>query len=111
MAGEYRNSATVVYYEMPVLESVPRLLRGLVLKKIGESVPEPARDRFLPVLDHEANWKNTAGFVKADDAYVLVVDGGGAVTWKMEGRASPAAMSKVMQQVERTRDAMAQSAR
>jgi len=100
LTGEYRTSATVVYYEMPVLESVPHLLRGFVLKQIQKSVPEPGRSRFIPILDHEADWKKASGFVKPDDAYVLVVDAEGDVAWKTEGGATDAAVAEVLRRVD-----------
>ena len=100
LAGDYRESTRVVYYEMPVLESVPRLLRSWVLKKIRDQVPEREQARFLPLLDHESDWKKVAGYGKADEAYVLIVDAGGAVRGKVEGTASDAAYAEVRRRVE-----------
>ena len=100
LAGDYRDSGGVIYYEMPVLASVPRLVRGLVLGKIKGSVPVRAQGRFLPVLDHEAEWKTVAGYGAADDAYVLVVDGGGVVRYRTEGAATDAAYGEVKRRVE-----------
>jgi hypothetical protein len=98
LADDPQRPAGLAYYELPVLESVPRLLRGLVLKKIKESVSQNGQAHFLPVLDHEAEWKQAAGFSKADDAYVLVVDGNGAVRWRMEGPPTDAAYAEVKRQ-------------
>ena len=108
---EYRSSASVAYYEMPVLESVPRVLRGFVLKQIEKSVPQPAKSWFIPVLDHEADWRKTAGYVKADDAYVLVVDSAGTIAWKTEGKVSNAALAETMRQVERIRGTSVQASK
>lgn len=88
LESDYQGSNTVTYYAMAELGSVPRWLRGWVTKKIKDSVPEAAQRRFLPVFDHEADWKATTGFSKADDAYVLVVDGSGTVRWRTEGTAN-----------------------
>ncbi len=100
LAADYRDSNAVVYYEMPVLESVPKLLRGWVLKKIGDSVPDRAKPRFLPVVDHEKEWKTAAGYKSADDAYVLVVDGSGIVRETFAGAASDDKYAQVKRQVE-----------
>ncbi len=99
LAVDYRGSSTVTYYEMAALASVPRFLRGLVLKKIKDDVPQPAQERFLPVFDHEADWKSATGFSKADDAYVLVVNGNGTVRWRTAGIASDAAYAEVKRRV------------
>ena len=85
LAWEYRDSNRVIYYEMPVLAGVPKLLRGWVLKKVSEGVPERAKSRCLPVLDHEADWKAAAGYAKDEDAYILLVDSAGRVTWRTQG--------------------------
>ncbi len=95
LAGDYRGSETVIYFEMPVLESVPRILRGFVTKKMGESVPDRAKNTFLPVLDHEADWKVATGFKKSDVAYVVVVDGAGVVHGRVSGPASDATFGEV----------------
>jgi len=100
---EYNGSGTVAYYEMSVLESVPGLLRGFVVKKIGESMPDVAKSHFLPVLDHEKEWKATAGFKASDDAYVLVVDGTGAVRGRVQGTATDANVAEMKRQLDGVR--------
>ena len=97
LAGEYRDSPTIVYYEMPVIAAVPRLLRGWVLKKLNEGVPDRAKSHCLPVLDHEAEWKHVAGFAHDEDAYVLVVDEAGTVLWKTEGSLTDSRLAEVKQ--------------
>ena len=87
LAAEYRDSPTVLYYEMPVLAGVPKLLRAWVLKKVAAGVPDRAKARCLPVFDHEADWKAASGFARDEDAYVLLVDGTGKVIWRTEGSA------------------------
>lgn len=85
LAADYRDSPSVLYYEMPVLASVPRLVRGLVIRQIKASVPERAQPRFVPLLDKEQEWRSAAHFDKANEAYVLLVDGKGLIQWQTEG--------------------------
>ena len=100
LARDYRDSSKVIYYEMPQLAGVPRLVRGWVVKKIAAEVPDRAKARFLPLFDHEAEWRAVAGYGAADDAYVLVLDGGGAVRYRTEGAATDAAYGEVKRRVE-----------
>ena len=100
LAGEYRGSPTVLYYEMPVLASVPRLLRGFVVRAMKATVPERAQSRFVPLMANEAAWRALVHYSNADDAYVLVVDGNGRVRWVTKGSATDAAMSAVKQHIE-----------
>ncbi len=82
LAADFGDSPTVLYYEMPVLTGVPHFLQGIVLEKIRKDVPPPAQPRFVPILDHEKEWKAVTGEGtrgREDDAYLLVVDGAGNV--------------------------------
>ena len=74
LAESYRNSDSVMYYQMPVLESVPKLIRGMVTKSIKSGVPEAEQPHFLPVFTGEAEWRKVARYANSDDAYVVVVD-------------------------------------
>ncbi len=107
LAADYRDSPTVVYYEMPVLASVPGMLRGLVVRSMKSSVPQRAQARFVPITDKEAAWRNIAHYGQAEDAYLLVVDGQGDVAWQTQGQPTDAAYGALKQQVEtlRTRTA------
>jgi hypothetical protein len=84
-ANDYRNSPTVVYYSLPVLAGAPGFLRGMIARKIKDSVSVPAQPRFVPILDHEAEWKAIAGFSKQQpdsEAYLVLVDGSGQVRYR-----------------------------
>jgi hypothetical protein len=81
-----------VAFEMPMLASVPRLLRGYVAGRIKSDLPRSIWPSFLPVTDHEADWKRLAGFADShpDDAYLLLVDETGTVRWRTAGTATDA---------------------
>jgi len=100
---DYNGSTAVSYYEISVLEAVPGILRGYVVKKISESVPDVAKSHFLPVVDHEKEWKAAAGFKPSDDVYVLVVDGAGVVRARVFGIASDANFAELKRQVDAVR--------
>ncbi len=104
LADDAERPAGLEFYEMPVLESVPRLLRGWVTKKIKESVSARGQAHFLPVEDHEAEWKRVAGFRAADDAYVLVVDGNGVVRWRTQGGLTDQAYAEMKRQAAKARE-------
>ncbi len=87
LAADYRSSPTVLYYEMPVLAGVPKFLRGAVLGKIKKDVPARAQPRFVPIVDHEDEWKSAVGFDRPDDAYLLLVDGSGTIRSHMAAAA------------------------
>lgn len=110
LADDYRNSPTVLYYEMPVLAAVPRFLRGVVMGKIKKDVPPRDQPRFVPIVDHEAEWRSAVGFGKqdtghpagADDAYLLVVDGFGTIRFRT---AAPAPTDQTYAELKRRLEA------
>jgi hypothetical protein len=99
LAANYAESGGVVYYEMPVLESVPKLIRGMVVKSIRSGAPEAEQQHLMPVFSDEAEWKKIARFANADDAYVLVVDGDGRVRWQTSGKVTDAGFAALKEQV------------
>ena len=103
LAADYRDADRVIYYEMPMLASVPRLLRGWVVKKIAAELPDRAKARFLPLYDHEAEWRAAAAYASPNDAYILVVDSAGAVRFRFEGDATDTAYAEVKKRINETR--------
>ncbi len=103
LADDFQDSANVRYYELSMLGSVPKFLRGFVLRKIAADVPDRAKPHFLSIDEHEAEWRSVTGFHKPEDAYVLVVDGGGQVCWKGEGPATEAMYQQVKEQLQAIR--------
>jgi hypothetical protein len=104
LAADYRMSPTVVYYQLPVLAGAPGFLRGMIVKKIKETVSAPAQPRFVPIFDREDEWKAAAGFVKAsgdDKAYLIVVDSAGTIRYRLAtGAPTPQTYADLKQQIE-----------
>ncbi|HEY6412574.1 MAG TPA: hypothetical protein VIX42_02735 [Edaphobacter sp.] len=103
VAANYRETHEVMYYQMPVLASVPKLIRSMVVKSIRSSVPETEQTHFLPVFSDEAEWRKIARYANVDDAYVLVVDGDGRVRWQASGKATDAEFAALKEQVDALR--------
>lgn len=100
LEADYQSSSAVVFYQLPVLASAPGMIRGLIVRSMKSSIPEGAQSRFVPVLDHEAEWRTVTHYEKPDDPYVLVVDGQGEVVWQTQGKVTDAAYAELKQQVE-----------
>jgi len=100
LTAEYGQSAGVMYFEVPMLAGAPKMLRGMIVKSMGKSVPEAERPHFLPMMEGEAAWRAVAHYDKPDDAYVLLVDSTGMVHWQTEGDATDSAYAGLKQQVE-----------
>lgn len=72
-------------YQLPVLEDVPRLFRGMVISGIRKGVPENKRDHFVPILQGEAELKRLVDYKEADDAYLVILDRAGNIAQQIHG--------------------------
>lgn len=97
---DYFYSPDVLYFEMPVLESVPRLLRGAVLRSIKSNVSIRSQPHFAPLTTDEVRWRSLVHYRNPNDAYVLVVDGNGLVQALVEGEPTDASYQELKRRVE-----------
>jgi hypothetical protein len=72
-------------YQLPVLEDVPRLFRGMVISGIKKGVPENKRDHFVPILQNEAELKKFVQYREPDDAYLAVLSRTGNIVEQSHG--------------------------
>jgi hypothetical protein len=85
------KDAGVVFYQLPMLESVPRMIRGMVTRSIRNDTAPEMKEHMLPIFEKEKEWKSLVKFSAADDAYLLVLDGQGKVAWFGNGIWTPEA--------------------
>lgn len=100
LAADYGPSAGATYFEVAMLAGAPGILRGMIEKKIGASLPEAERAHFLPLTENEAGWRAAAHYAKPDEAYLLLVDGAGVVRWQTQGDATDAAYAELKKKLE-----------
>ena len=91
LAADYGSDSHVAYYQLPVLAGAPSLIRPVILRGMRKDVPAYLHSRFVPIYDHEEDWKKLVNFSGADDAYVLVTSPDGHVLWQTHGPLSDAA--------------------
>ena len=103
LATDYYDSPGVLYYEMPMLASVPRFMRGFVQGRIKASVSDRGKPHFLPLTEDEATWRALTHYSAPDDPYILLVDGKGTIRWQTQGPPSDATYAALKQQVDALR--------
>jgi hypothetical protein len=97
-AWSLRVSNQLPTWSVSVLEDVPRLMRGMVTHAIKSSIPKEQHERFLLVYHNEKKLKQATGFDKQDDAYLVVVDAGGAIKWRYHGAVTDDAVKQLTAQ-------------
>ncbi len=84
-----------VCFNVMVLESVPRLLRGMVSGSIRSGMPAALRDRSILVYQGEAEWRRRLNVSSDQYACVAVLDAGGRVRAMGHGPFSEAAYAAI----------------
>jgi hypothetical protein len=72
-------------YQLPVLEDVPRIFRGMVISGIRKGVAESKRDLFVPILQGETDLKKLVHYQDLDDAYLVILDRAGNIVGQVHG--------------------------
>ncbi len=97
---DYFYSSNVFYFELPVLEAVPRLLRGAVLHSIKSEVSALSQPHFAPLTADEQHWRALVHYTRPDDAYVLLIDHTGRVEAQFQGQPTDASYQELKRRVE-----------
>jgi len=79
----------LTWYQLPVIAGAPGFLRPLIMRAMRAGLTRALQQHFVPIADHEADWKLAAGYQASDppkdDAYVLAVDEKGQIVTKWHG--------------------------
>jgi hypothetical protein len=81
LAKETGTDDPVHTFRVIMLESVPRLVRGMAVAGIRSGVPAADRNRTILVYKDEDSWKKRLAVTNDKYAYVILVDGKGRVGW------------------------------
>ncbi len=57
----------------------------MIVHGMRKDVPAAEHPHFVPLYDHEDNWKKTVGFSAPDDPYILVASPDGHALWQTHG--------------------------
>ena len=95
LSAEYSKNNRVEIYQLPVLEDVPRFVRGMVISGIRKGTPESKRDHFVPILHDEAMLKKLVTYKEQDDAYLVLIDPNGQVVEQLHGSPNDALYSRM----------------
>ena len=98
--SEFGNQAGFALYQLPVLEDVPRFVRGMVISGMKKGIKENRRDRFVPILQGESELKKLVSYKEPDDAYLVVLDPSGKVVQQMHGPFSAAAYEQLRKGIQ-----------
>ena len=85
LSADFRSDTHVAYYQLPVLQGAPSFVRPMILRGMRKDMPADQQPHFIPILDHEDEWKKLVNFSAPDDAYILLSDSHGHIVWQTHG--------------------------
>jgi hypothetical protein len=95
LAADYTSDPRVAIYQLPELQGAPSMVRGFIVRGMRKDVPPAQQPRFVPLYDHEAEWKKTVNFSAPDDAYIVIASPDGHVLWQTHGLVSDSAFAEL----------------
>ena len=98
--ADFAGSPALQVYQLPVLEDVPRLVRGMVISSMKKGVPADEQARFVPLFHSESELKKLVDFQRPDDAYLMVVNRSGEVAYKTHGNVTDAGYAQLRGHVQ-----------
>ena len=87
----------VIEYRIVVLDSVPKLFRGMAVSGIKSGIPQAQWDATMLLYKDGAQWKERLGVTGDGYSYAVLLDGAGRVQWIGAG---PFSESKLLQMKE-----------
>jgi hypothetical protein len=88
-------------YTIILLESVPKLFRGLAVSNIKSSMPVLMQDRTIVLYSDEMLWKQRVAFSEDSRAYVIMLGSDGRILWRCEGAFSEPSYNQMKDQIEK----------
>ena len=98
--SDFGAQSRFALYQLPVLESVPGFVRGMVISSMKKGVRENMRDHFVPVLHGESDLKKLVGYKEADDAYLVMLDSTGQIVEQKHGPFSDAVYAQLRADIQ-----------
>ena len=98
--SEFGNQAGFELYQLPVLEEVPRFVRGMVISGMKKGIQENRRDHFVPIFQGESELKKLVSYKEPDDAYLVVLDPSGKIVQQIHGPFSDAAYEQLRKAIQ-----------
>ncbi len=91
------------FFDMAMLAEIPSFAHSFALRSIRKQVPDVLKPNFLPIFDHEDDWKRVVGYThdQPEAAYVILVDKAGRVRWSTHEAFSPAVFNTLRTQAQR----------
>ena len=94
ISADFASNPHIAHYQVPVLASAPSFVRPMILHGMRKGLSSAEQSHFVPVTDHEADWKKLVNFSAPDDPYILIAAPDGHVLWQTHGSVTDSAYAE-----------------
>jgi hypothetical protein len=93
-------SNAVPGYDIIVMESVPKLFRGIAMSGIRSSMPPSVQDRTVVLYQDEKLWKRRLAVSDNNRAYVVLLEPDGRLRWNNSGAFTDSEYARLKNEIE-----------
>jgi hypothetical protein len=86
--ARYGGAKEVTLFQVPMMGSAARLGRWFIDSGMRKNTPPELLDRVMTVYGPNDDWKARVGYSAPDDAYLVLIDRQGVVSWLAHGPVS-----------------------
>jgi|GEM_PF-4296613 len=100
IGAEVTAKPGVPLYNVAVIQDAPKFVRGMITHSMRALVPVAGQDRFLTVVQGQAELKKAVNFSASNEAYVVVLDPDGKIVFYTHGEPSESNKKQVIAQIK-----------
>ena len=101
LVGDFGSSPSVALSTVIYLESAPRLLRGVIVSGVKNSIPPPLHTSTIVTYENEELWKQHLNVADDSRAYVVLLGRDRRIRWVNSGDFSDAEYKQLKDQIEK----------
>ncbi len=101
--SQLAHPPAIGFYDMAMLAAIPSFAHSFALHALRKQVPDVLKPNFLPLFNHEDEWKRAAGYTadQPEAAYLMLVDAKGTIRWSTHEAFSPAGFARLREAAQR----------
>lgn len=97
---DFGSNQAVALSTVIMLESAPRLLRGVIVSRLKNDMPPPLHTSTIVSYEDETLWKQRLDVVNDRRAYVILLGQDGRIRWKNSGALNNAEYKELKTKVQ-----------
>jgi hypothetical protein len=85
LSQELIEDPRITYFEIAQLEGIHPYTKPLILHEVRTELSPIERAHFIPLYNHQDDWRKLVNFSAPDEPYLIVADPQGHISWQAHG--------------------------